>query len=238
VVIERIERSTLGETVLDRLGALIRAGTFPPGSRLPPERDLAAGFGVARGAVREALRALALAGLVDIRPGRGTFVCEALPATPPGESLAHILADQTRGIREVYQARRLIESELYRLATGRLTADDFGKLRRLLDRMHELEHRNGDRREFARIHVEFDAVVAEASSNRVLTYLSRQLRDLKLSAHEQLLRVPAAMRISNATHERLLKAWQSGRQDLVAEAAKDHFGAVEHFIDLLETSDD
>src|SRR5260370_34195825 len=121
-MLEKIGRSTLGETILERLETRIRNGEFPAGARLPPERELAASFGVARGPVREALRALALAGLVDIRPGRGTFVCKALPVTEPHTSLAQVLAHQTAGLRQVSHARRLIETELLSLATGQPSA--------------------------------------------------------------------------------------------------------------------
>jgi GntR family transcriptional regulator, transcriptional repressor for pyruvate dehydrogenase complex len=232
-VIERIERATLGETVLDRLGKLIRSGAFPPGSRLPPERELADGFDVARGPVREALRALALAGLVDIRPGHGTFVRDPLPAPSSATSLAQAFADQANGLREVYDARRLIETELYVLATGRLTAEDLSKLEDLLHHMRMIEHGNGDRQEFARAHYEFDAIIAEAANNGVLLYIFRQLRDVKVSAHEQMLRVPAAMHISNVQHEKLLAALRSRQRDEVSRAAQEHYAAAEHFLDAV-----
>jgi DNA-binding FadR family transcriptional regulator len=73
-MITPIRRSTLGEAIIEQLSRLILNGSYKPGEQLPSERELASQFGVARGPVREALRALALAGLIEIKPGHGAFV--------------------------------------------------------------------------------------------------------------------------------------------------------------------
>ena len=91
--IRPLERSTLAQSVAERLLALLRHGTFRPGDRLPPERQLAQDLGVGRSTVREALQLLAARDIIDARPGRGTVVKEvtmealaslaAAPDTPP-----------------------------------------------------------------------------------------------------------------------------------------------------------
>ncbi len=233
---ERLERATLGETILDRLDAKIRSGEFLPGSRLPPERELAARFGVARGPVREALRALALAGLVDIRPGRGTFVSEVLLLPEAGHSLARVLTDQTRALREVYQARRLIETELLVRAAGLLTLEHVRLLHGLMERMRAIESAGGDRQAFAYAHYSFDTVIAEATENRVLLHIFHQLREWELSAHQQILRIPGAMHNSIVQHHKLLAALRTGDAATVSRAAQEHFDSAEHFIDLVEAA--
>ncbi len=235
-MIEKIERSTLSETVLELLEGKIRIGEFTPGSRLPPERDLAARFGVARGPVREALRALALAGLVDIRPGRGTFVCDTPPAAQPGESLTEILAHQTKGLRQVYHARRLIESDMLVLATERINQEHFRMLDGLMERMRAIASRDGDRQAFAYAHYAFDTVVAEAAGNRVLLHMFRQIRELELSAHQQILRLPGAMHNSIVQHQKLLSALRTGDKEAVARAAREHFDSAEHLIDMVDVA--
>jgi DNA-binding FadR family transcriptional regulator len=234
---DKLGRSTLGETILERLETRIRNGEFPAGARLPPERELAASFGVARGPVREALRALALAALVDIRPGRGTFVCKALPIAEPQTSLAQVLAHQSAGLRQVYHARRLIETELLLLATRQLGVEDFRVLHRLMDRMRDIEASGGDRQAFAYTHYAFDTVIAEAAGNRVLVHIFRQLRDWELTAHQQVLRLPGAMHNSIVQHQQLLAALTSGNKEAVARAAQEHFASAEHFIALIGAKD-
>lgn len=65
---------TVTEDIIDSLGQQIVDGKYLPNEKLPNERDLAAQFGVARGRIREALRGLSMAGLVEIKRGNGTFV--------------------------------------------------------------------------------------------------------------------------------------------------------------------
>ncbi|MBE9507448.1 MAG: ThiF family adenylyltransferase, partial [Chloroflexi bacterium] len=74
--IRPVVRGTLVQSVAARLVSLIAGGTFKPGDRLPSERQLAKKLQVGRSTMREALQSLALMNLVDIQPGRGTFVRE------------------------------------------------------------------------------------------------------------------------------------------------------------------
>jgi molybdopterin/thiamine biosynthesis adenylyltransferase/DNA-binding transcriptional regulator YhcF (GntR family) len=74
--IKPVPRTTLARTVAARLVSLIADGTFKPGDRLPPERELANQLEVGRSTIREALQSLGLMNLIDVQPGRGTFVNE------------------------------------------------------------------------------------------------------------------------------------------------------------------
>ncbi|RMD78800.1 MAG: FadR family transcriptional regulator, partial [Chloroflexi bacterium] len=69
-----ITRRRLVEQVIDHLRQQIATGTYPIGSRLPPEPQLMAQIGVGRSTVREAIRALAHEGLLEVRQGDGTYV--------------------------------------------------------------------------------------------------------------------------------------------------------------------
>ena len=73
MMLEAVAPNRLYRQITNRIGALITSGQFPPGSRLPPERDLAGQLHVSRTSVREALIALELSGLIDIRMGSGMY---------------------------------------------------------------------------------------------------------------------------------------------------------------------
>jgi GntR family transcriptional regulator, transcriptional repressor for pyruvate dehydrogenase complex len=96
--------------IANQLRALIRAGEFPVGSRLPPERDLAVQLGVSRPSVREALIALEVEGLVAVRMGSGVVVtaCDAAASVVP--------VDAPFGPFEIIRARQVIECELAAMA--------------------------------------------------------------------------------------------------------------------------
>lgn len=121
------------ERVLAQLRRLIDDGTFPPGSQLPSERDLAERMRVSRGTVREAVQLLAALGVVEIRHGHGTFV----RLRPDGEDVREAWTDWTVGhsghIRELLEVRRGLESFAAELAAGRRRDEHVAALEEALE---------------------------------------------------------------------------------------------------------
>jgi GntR family transcriptional repressor for pyruvate dehydrogenase complex len=100
------------EFVAHELLVLILSGRFRPGDRLPPERQLALGFGVSRPTIRQALRVLAASGLVESRIGSGTFVV----GEPAGEGAA----TGADSLRDVMETRLVFEVGAVRIAARRV----------------------------------------------------------------------------------------------------------------------
>ena len=123
-----VDSRRLYEQVADQIGALIRAGEFAPGQRLPAERDLAKSLRVSRPVVREAMIALEIGGLIEVRIGAGAFVRDQplAPAAPinTGHSPSDILS-----------ARMLIEGEAAALAAARATPLDLAAMAAQQDEM-------------------------------------------------------------------------------------------------------
>jgi DNA-binding FadR family transcriptional regulator len=164
-----IEPRRLYRQIAEQLGGLIRAGEYPVGARLPPERDLAVQLKVSRPSVREALIALEVEGLVEVRMGSGIYVI----APEPAPSAARV--DSELSPFEIIRARQLIECELAALAAGSgKTADIVRGLRDALalmedDIARELMPIRGDRL--------FHVRVAEASENGALLRVVTELYD-------------------------------------------------------------
>ena len=122
-----ITSTTAVAEVTRRLLDHFTIGTLQPGDRLPPERQLAASMGVGRSAIREALAALELLGVVDVRPGSGTYLrgraSELLPQTLSWGML--IGAPKTRELMDV---RHALEVQAARLAAATSNADDMVQL--------------------------------------------------------------------------------------------------------------
>ena len=115
-----VPRSTLPQEVANRLLLQIREQELRPGDKLPAERQLAAMMAVSRPVVREALRALALMGVVDIRQGDGTYVT----SLEPRRLIAHldiVFAKDSVALARLLEARRVIETGNVRLAARRIT---------------------------------------------------------------------------------------------------------------------
>ena len=115
--------------IADQVRGLIRAGEFPVGSRLPAERDLAVQLGVSRPSVREALIALEVEGLVEVRMGSGVVVIAREPA-PSATSV-----DAPFGPFEIIRARQVIECELAAMAAQLLDGPALAGLQQALAQM-------------------------------------------------------------------------------------------------------
>ena len=167
--LQSIEPRRLYRQIAEQLRGLIRAGEYPVGSRLPPERDLAAQLKVSRPSVREALIVLEVEGLVEVRMGSGIYVVAPEPA-PTAERVEGELSPF-----EIIRARQLIECELAALAAAsRKTAAIVRGLREAValmeaDIARELMPIRGDRL--------FHVRVAEASENGALLRVVTELYD-------------------------------------------------------------
>lgn len=127
--LQAVEPKRLYRQIADQIAALIAGGEFPPGSRLPAERELAVSLGVSRTSVREAIISLEMSGLVEVRVGTGIFVT----SRPEGASRGG--GDAGPGPFELLAARKLVEGEIAALAAKVATAEDALALRRSVERL-------------------------------------------------------------------------------------------------------
>ncbi|MEU7643713.1 FadR/GntR family transcriptional regulator [Streptomyces huasconensis] len=165
-------RSALSEQVIAELRNQISSGEWPVGSRIPTEPELVEQLGVARNTVREAVRALAHNGLLDIRQGSGTFVI----ATSELAGVMHRrFADADP--RHIAELRSTLESSAARLAAERRTERDLKQLDGLLAR-REQAWAAGDAEDFVTADATFHMAVVAASHNDVMTALYADLGEV------------------------------------------------------------
>ncbi|MEU9481411.1 FCD domain-containing protein [Streptomyces sp. NPDC048191] len=155
--------SPLVEQAADRLRARIAAGHWPVGGKLPGETTLAKELGVGRSTVREALRALAGAGLVRPRHGAGVFVL----ATQPVEDWPTRLA--RAAVTDVYEVRMGVEVQAARLAARRRTPEDVTALEAALEGRRAAAA--GDDAGFVDADIALHTAVVAAARNPVLADL-------------------------------------------------------------------
>jgi GntR family transcriptional repressor for pyruvate dehydrogenase complex len=169
-----VGRSKLSDAIVDQILEGIRSGAFGPGTVLPPERGLAERFGVSRGSVREAIRSLEYAGILDVRTGSGTYVAEG------GVSKAAVLRARAALVGEhspldLVVARRAIEPVCAGLAATNRSAADLEHLRRLVAEQQELLRRG---EETAEVDLSFHVAVASACRNPVLLMLYDRIAEI------------------------------------------------------------
>lgn len=198
VKFKSVQQKKLGDQVIQQLQEKISLGELRPGDKMPTEPELMSMFGVGRSTIREAVRVLVKAGLLEVRQGDGTYV---LDKTINPEPLEHRL--RRAAILEVYEVRRILELEIAKLAALRRTDDDLAHMRESLNKRREAR-RIDDNRAYVDSDLAFHLAVAAASKNSVLAdlYLSfsnalrdaldkliadRELYQNQISIHEQLL---------------------------------------------------
>lgn len=165
-------RSALSDQVIAELRNQITSGEWPVGSRIPTEPELVEQLGVARNTVREAVRALAHNGLLDIRQGSGTYVIAT-------SELAGVMHRRFAGAdpRHIAELRSTLESSAARLAAQRRTERDMHQLDALLARREEAWEA-GDAERFVSADTAFHLAVVAASHNEVMSELYADLGHL------------------------------------------------------------
>mgnify|MGYP000858719485 FL=1 len=161
-------KSTLHESVLNQSIDAIKKNIWEPGMKLPGEQALAKTFGVSRNCIREVLKALELSGIVEARPGDGTYLSiNALRNITNTEFVASLFEEST--LKELVEARQLLEGQIAYWAAQRATEQQIQKMEELL--LKDEEHPDVD------IHDKFHNVLAEMAGNRFLLRLLGSIRN-------------------------------------------------------------
>ncbi|MFE6886690.1 FadR/GntR family transcriptional regulator [Streptomyces sp. NPDC057694] len=155
-------RGLLTEGIARQLEHAIRSGEIAVGAKLPSERELSVQFGASRGVVREVLRRLEAQHLIEVAPGRGSFVREPSSGQARGYDALYRAGRPT--VRQLIEARVPLEVEMVRLATERATDEDISAMRSARDALESAT----DVVVKARADLEFHDAIAVASRNPVL----------------------------------------------------------------------
>jgi GntR family transcriptional repressor for pyruvate dehydrogenase complex len=216
------------DEAIERIRELIASGEWGPGTRLPREADLAKQLGLSRNSLREAVRALSLARVLEVRQGDGTYVSSLEPGEllAPTLSATHLLRGRT--VLELFEVRRMLEPEAAALAAARGDADVVGALRQELDRMIAA----GDRAdELVEADAAFHDVIARAPGNGVLRELLRSLSTKTVRARLwHGLADRNALDLARAEHERIYEAIAAGDADLARAATLLHIAHNETWL--------
>jgi GntR family transcriptional repressor for pyruvate dehydrogenase complex len=211
-------RLPVSQSTVNRIQAMILAGKFAAGQRLPSERDLAEQLSVSRASLREALSILETLGLVRIEPHRGTFVTvntnanEAEPVSLGSGMIWRFASRYT--LREVYQFRLLAESYAALLASMAVTDDQIDELRRIV-RKHKEATRNLDFVGSSQADFELHHRIMLLSNNRIFADLHDNYQAVFLESQ----RVPVAR------HRRVWETVDEHEKIVQAIARRDPEGA-------------
>ena len=217
--LSRLARPRLYEQLADQLLDFIHHEGFARGDRLPPERELAAQLGVSRATLSQALVALEVQGIIDVRHGDGARITDV----PAERHVLDTLRARRHRLVEVIEAREALETTLARKAAERRTEADLVDIEAALDAMRidiDAGGRgvDGDER--------FHAAVTASAHSGLLAALMRDISELIRESRVESLSQPDRPRQSLEGHQRIADAIAAGDADGAARAMADHITMV------------
>ncbi|MEU6037576.1 FadR/GntR family transcriptional regulator [Actinomadura sp. NPDC047616] len=218
------------DEAIARIRRLIQSGELPPGARLPSEPELAAQLGVSRNPLREAVKALVVARVLDVRRGDGTYVTSLEPKLLlEGLGLAvELLRDDS--LLELVETRRLLEPAAAGLAATRISPEALAGLRDHLDAMREATA-DDDVEKATRFDAAFHRAVVAATGNETLTSVLDGVSGgtLRMRVWRGLVEANAFQR-AIVEHQAIYDALAAGDPTLAQAAALMHVNTTETWL--------
>lgn len=200
-----IRTERIYQKIVNQVQQMLHSGQLAPGDRLPSEREIAEQLGVSRPAVREALSALEMMGLLEVRPGEGTFVKAGEFIAPFALLLS--MGSEFAQATEMFEIRRPLEGEAAALAAERATEEDLKRIQECIERM-EIDMSRADLGEAS--DWEFHMAISLASHNgllvRVMYHLQDSLRSTVQTARQRLFQIPGMPQRLLDDHRAILAA--------------------------------
>jgi GntR family transcriptional repressor for pyruvate dehydrogenase complex len=215
-----LKRDRLHTQIADQIQDLIVARSLQPGDKLPSERELADQLGISRTVVREAIRTLNVRGLVKVKPGCGTYV----EAITPEAALASIelllrLRHTPEQLGNLYEIRRMVETEVAGLAAERATKEDLSALEEALDAMVVARD---DPELFTQHDLDFHSALARATHNDLFSTLLSPIANLWLEVILISYHAPGAAQQGIDHHRKILAALQDRNRERARRAMYAH----------------
>lgn len=227
---EPFEKDVLPKKITTRLLWLIKEKHLKPGDKLPPERELAVMMQVSRPSLREALQALALMNIIEIRQGDGTYVTSLEPELLV-EPLHFVFSLDDSTIHQLFEARKIVEVALADLAAQRITAEEIAGLEAcLVKSLHATE----DPEAFLRADLELHKRIVTAARNPIMQRFMDSISQLALASRTRTTYIPGLLQHSAEDHQAIVAALKAHDPEGARQAMLAHLNNVEYRFKELE----
>ena len=217
------------EEAVEQIAEKVKSGDVHVGDRLPSERELAAQMRISRPTLREAVKTLVEAGVLEVRRGQAGGIFVASEVVP--RQLLHTRQEIRFGeVAGVLEARRLLEPRVAQLAAVHASEEDFAAMARAIERQRELASSDDFLRHedlFLQLDLKFHLAMARATRNATVVSLMRSLlRQLEI-ARDMAMHAPLVPDWTIEIHERTLTAVRSADFVLIDEVMDEHLAQLE-----------
>ncbi len=221
--LEPIKKSAIAEEISNQLLSMIKEKQLRPGDKLPPERELAAILQVSRPSLREALRALAIMNIIEIRQGDGTYVTSLDPGLLV-EHLEFILSLDDSTFLQLLEARKIVEVGIASLAAQRITDVQIAELETCQAKSVESVD---DHEAFLEVDLELHEIITRAACNPFLKRFITSLSHLGLASRRRTARIPGVCEQSVKDHRKIVKELKAHDPEATSLAMLRHLNNVE-----------
>lgn len=211
----------VSDNEVQRILELIEEGKLEVGDRLPGQRELASRLGIGRSSVREAVRYLEAVGMLETRPGLGTFVVSDRPYSKVASSLSAWLANNKEEVLKVFHVREALEGKTAELAALHATEEDFQKMDATLSRMNKYAE-NNETDGLTREDYNFHDLIARASNNDLLYQIVENIQGALMESRRAVFSLPGRGKRSIAEHYTILEAIKESNPEKAKEAMLTH----------------
>jgi GntR family transcriptional repressor for pyruvate dehydrogenase complex len=213
----------LTDEAILKIKGMILSGELKPGDRLPPENQLSEALGLSRSSLREAVKALELIRVLDVRRGDGTYVTSLTPSLLLDAMSFVVDIHQDASVLELFEVRRILEPAAAALATPRVTAADVQHLRALLTQVDGTTSVD----DLVAHDIVFHRHICELSGNAYLTRLLDTLSGSTLRARVwRGLTQDGSVERTLTEHRAIVDALESGDAGLVSAQVTVHVSGV------------
>lgn len=218
-----IQSERLYERIVSQIEQRIEAGDLKVGDRLPSERELAEQFAVSRTAVREAVKALRQKGLVEILPGRGTFITNGTSDSVRSSLDMLIKMGSTKGSGYMVEVREILEPEIAALAATRITEEYIATMQEAVNIM-DTALDNVDL--FVEADLDFHLALAEGTQNPIIPILVDSIIDLLRKQRKRIGLTTGGLQRGQVHHKKILDAIVRRDPQAARQAMQDHLRQV------------
>lgn len=229
-----IRKSALAEEIIARLLTLIKERELQPGEKLPPERELAARLGVSRPSLREALRALSVMNVIEMRQGDGTYVSSLEPELLV-EHLDFVLSIDDSTFLQLFETRKIVEAGIMALAAQRITSEELEALEACLQKSREYVN---DHEMFLQTDLELHERITRAARNPFLTRFMASLSQLSIASRSRTVAIPGVREETVEAHRKIVEALKARDPEAAQQAMLEHLDSVERrLVALIESAE-
>jgi GntR family transcriptional repressor for pyruvate dehydrogenase complex len=226
LVVEKISSKKVSERVAEQIEDLIKTGHFKPGEKLPSVRELCDQFGIGRSAIRDAITTLKGKGIIDVRHGEGSYICEFDASRVFQQG---ILLPDEKDIEKLFQVREILESGIAKMAAKNRTQDDLNKMETIINQMKQANRDdNGD------LDYSYHMAIANATKNEILSqlmeFISATTKKAMTDLHGYISSNKELMAKISEQHSRIFESIRSGDADASSKEMANHLIMVKEIM--------